>query len=43
MPQLHGFNVEHLTIYSVLIPPIILHAAYDLYHPAFLSQADKIK
>jgi NhaP-type Na+/H+ or K+/H+ antiporter len=42
LPALHSFSVEHLTIYSVLIPPIILHAAYDLYHPAFLSQLPSV-
>ena len=42
VPALHAFTVSHLTIYSVLIPPIILHAAYDLYHPAFLAQLPSV-
>ena len=42
LPALHGFSVEHLTIYSLLIPPIILHASYDLYHPSFFLQLPSI-
>ena len=32
------FNVEHNLVYSLLIPPIIFHAALDLYSPYFFSQ-----
>ena len=34
----HVFNVEHNVVYSLLIPPIIFHAALDLYSPHFFSQ-----
>ena len=38
IPRLHTFEIDHLTVYSILIPPIILHASYDLYHPQFFRK-----
>ena len=32
------FNVDHNLVYSLLIPPIIFHAALDLYSQHFFSQ-----
>ena len=42
IPDLHTLRVQHLTIYSILIPPIILHASYDLYHSQFFTQVPSI-
>lgn len=42
IPRLHTFEIDHLTVYSILIPPIILHASYDLYHPQFFRQISSI-
>lgn len=42
LPSLHSFQVSHLTFYSILIPPIILHASYDLHHPEFFQQIPSV-
>ena len=37
-----SIQIPHLVVQHILIPPIILHASYELYHPHFFGQIEYI-